>query len=57
MHITVYVYDILIEETGEAIREIIAYLRKEYELKDLGEVSNYLGNHMHKTEEYFFLYQ
>lgn len=47
----IYADDILISGKEDEIREIIQKLKSEYELKNLGELSFYLGMKIKKTAD------
>ncbi|GBM28775.1 Retrovirus-related Pol polyprotein from transposon RE2 [Araneus ventricosus] len=51
MYIIVYVDGLLIAGKEDYIRKIINELEEEYELKNLGEVTYYLGIHIERSKE------
>lgn len=56
-YIIVYDDDILITSENEIVKQIVKRLRKEYDLKNLGDVSQYLGTQINKTQEGYTLNQ
>ena len=51
IYIIVYVDDILISGSEKQIKEFIKELTKHYEVKDLGEISYYLGIKISRNEK------
>ena len=57
MIIVVYVDDLNIIETPEEISLTIKYLKKEFEMKDLGKTRFYLGLHIEHLKDGILVHQ
>ena len=52
MIVAVYIDDMILIETPEELKRIIAHLKSEFEMKDLGKTRYYLGLEIeHRSDE------
>ena len=55
--IAVYVDDLNIVGTNDEIQEVVSYLKKKYEIKDLGKIKYCLGLQIEHTQSGIFVHQ